>query len=165
MPERRHSRADGAQTQRLISEWCCWLDSRQDIKRTFFSLYLLLYIFQRWLWKMLVTETTQARESNESSPFLICPVLWIFVHFIRCYTKGKVFIIYHAFQRYCLWAHRAIISSGIFIHKWPEGEERNTYRQRTGGRRRDKQDVTHLRQVHSCSRLQRRHHTEDTRDR
>lgn len=36
--------------------------------------------------------------------------------------------------------------------------ERNTYRQRTGGRRRDKQDVTHLRQVHSCSRLQRSQH-------
>lgn len=33
--------------------------------------------------------------------------------------------------------------------------EEKTYRQRTGGRRRDKQEVTHLRQVHSCSRLQR----------
>lgn len=37
------------------------------------------------------------------------------------------------------------------------GYEKNerTYRQRTGGRRRDKQEVTHLKQVHSCSRLQR----------
>lgn len=39
-----------------------------------------------------------------------------------------------------------------------ERGERKTYRQRTGGRRRDKQDVTHLRQVHSCSRLQRSQH-------
>ena len=30
-----------------------------------------------------------------------------------------------------------------------------TYRQRTGGKKTDKQVVTHLRQVHSCRRLQR----------
>lgn len=113
---------------------------------------------------MLVTKTTQARESTENPPFLVCPFLWIqFVHFIILHKihRAKYLYFYHAFQRYCLWAHRAIISSGIFLHKWAKGEERKTYRQRTGGRRRDKQDVTHLRQVHSCSRLQRRHHTED----
>lgn len=43
-------------------------------------------------------------------------------------------------------------------------EREETYRQRTGGRRRDKQDVTHLRQVHSCSRLQRRQGTEGERN-